>query len=78
MPAANVAYQIGNESQRYVSLYVNQVNTTEIFNTGTATVGNVVTTNGVFWSNGNSYSSGSSGISTGKAYGLSILFGPGL
>jgi hypothetical protein len=77
MPAANVTYQIGNESQRYVSLYVNQVNSSVITNTGTATVGNVITTNGVFWSNGNAYSGGSSGITTGKAYGLSVLFGPG-
>jgi hypothetical protein len=79
MPSANVTYQIGNESQRYVSLYVNQVNTTEIYNTGTATVGNVVTTNGVFWSNGNAYSSGSSsGTSTATVYGLGIAFGIGL
>ncbi len=79
MPAANVAYQIGNESQRYVSLYVNQVNTTEIYNTGTATVGNVVTTNGVFWSNGSAYSSGAGGgASAATVYGLGIAFGIGL
>lgn len=77
-PGANVTYYIGNQSQQYVSLYSANVFSTSLYNTGTATVGNVVTTNGVFWANGNSYSSGSSGISSARVYGLGIAYGIGL
>jgi hypothetical protein len=78
MPAANVTYYIGNQSQQYVGLYSANVFSTQLYNTGTATVGNVVTTNGVFWANGNAYSSGSSGITSARVYGLNIAYGIGL
>lgn len=61
MPAADVTYYIGNASQRFVSLHS----------------ANIYTTNGVFWANGNSYSSGS-GASSSTIYGLSVAFGIGL
>lgn len=45
--------------------------------TGTVTVANITTTNGLFWSNGTAFSSGSSGVSSARVYGLSVLFGTG-
>lgn len=77
MPNIDLTYYIGNQSQRYVSIHSANVFSTDTYTTGTATVGNVVTTNGVFWSNGNSYSSGS-GASSSTIYGLSVAFGIGL
>lgn len=78
MPNVDLTYYIGNESQRYLSLHSANVYSTQMYTTGTANVGNLVTTNGIFWANGNSYSSGSGGASSSTVYGLNIAFGIGL